>query len=157
MAKDALEVAAGRASFALARALDNLSLCQNFMGLLGRTVYMAAQQGKDIFKVRVEKPYFVETQAEGAQIRAKITFTVDGVVAGTLNFMDRCDGMGDFVAKKSEQMAKVLARNPSYLEFLQEAVKIMETHALREGKPFSEVEVVRAFISDDNTLVMVVL
>lgn len=157
MAKDALEVAAQSGSFTLAKALDNLSLTQNFMGLLGRTIYAAHEIGKDIFKVKIHKPYFVETESEGNQIRAKISFDYDGAQAGTLNFMDRCDGMEDFIGKKSAQMAKVLSKNPTYMEFLQETVKLMENYALHEGKPFSEVEIIRAIITNDGTLVMVLL
>lgn len=155
MAKDAGEVLAERASFTLAKAMDNLSLCQNFMGLLGRTVYDAHCAGKDVYKVKVGKPYFVQTEHEGAQIRSKVEYRESGVVADSLNFLDRVDGMKDFVGKKSLHMAKVLEKNPSYMEFLCECVRLMENHALHIGREFSRLDVIRVTITDDNTLVMV--
>ena len=51
MSESALEPMQAAIPFALAKAVDNVGLCQFFMAILGKTVWEAHRRGHDIFKV----------------------------------------------------------------------------------------------------------
>ncbi len=147
MPQDALQSLLQTAPIMVAKAVDNLNLCQFFMGILGRTVWEAHQRGHDIFKVSIAEPMIA-----GHQLRAKMTF--DSGATPDLNFFERVDGMKEFVGKKSEYMAKVLEKNPTYSKFLQKAVEKLEVYAARRGFQFSDIEIRHGFISTDDYIVL---
>jgi hypothetical protein len=142
------DVSASRSERLTAKATDNLHICQNFMGLVGKCVVMADERNLSWDGVIIWRP----TMA-GNTIKAQIHFGLGGFLQKA-SMLDNVSDVRHYVNKESESMGRVVKSNPTFLNFLSALVDIADAYARDKGVPFSEVKIPKAFVDDNNVLVM---
>lgn len=148
MSNNMLDVGLGQAERVTRKALENDALVQRFSALVSRACWMAYKSGKSFKGITIGQPTM-----GGRRITAQMLFP-SFEMAHTPNWTGRVDGVGAFVAKRAAWLGGAVRENPTFFNWLETVVGLIERYASAQGKSFTDVAFESALIDENNVIVL---